>query len=122
MASWRDELRRRHHHNTATIRHSPLSEASGALGDLGTLLPFLVALAVQGSISLSTTLVFTGVFNVVTGVVFGIPLPVQPMKVRVTWCDQKPSRAGINTEVGLRVLLVDSCVADAVIRPSRRLR
>ncbi|EHA52389.1 hypothetical protein MGG_09545 [Pyricularia oryzae 70-15] len=63
-----------------TLRHDPLSEISGALGDLGTLLPLMIALALQSSISLSTTLVFSGIFNVLTGIVFGIPLPVQPMK------------------------------------------
>lgn len=66
--------------NVATLRSSPLSELSGALGDLGTLLPLMITLAVNGSISLSTTLVFSGFYNLVTGIVFGIPLPVQPMK------------------------------------------
>jgi hypothetical protein len=67
--------------NLRTLRESPLAELSGALGDLGTLLPLMIALAVQGSIYLDATLVFSGVSNVVTGMVFGIPLPVQPMKV-----------------------------------------
>lgn len=67
-------------HNLATLRRSPWSEISGALGDLGTLLPLMVSLAVQGSISLPSTLVFSGIFNILTGVVFGVPLPVQPMK------------------------------------------
>ncbi|TLS31534.1 hypothetical protein PpBr36_03110 [Pyricularia pennisetigena] len=66
--------------NIRTLRHDPLSEVSGALGDLGTLLPLMIALALQSSISLSTTLVFSGIFNVLTGIVFGVPLPVQPMK------------------------------------------
>ncbi|KAI1303318.1 hypothetical protein F5Y03DRAFT_360060 [Xylaria venustula] len=69
-----------HRNNVATIRNSPLAEVSGALGDLGTLLPLMITLAVNGSISLSTTLVFSGFFNIATGVIFGIPLPVQPMK------------------------------------------
>ncbi|KAI1751743.1 hypothetical protein F4782DRAFT_176832 [Xylaria castorea] len=69
-----------HRNNVVTIRSSPLAEVSGALGDLGTLLPLMITLAVNGSISLSTTLVFSGLFNIATGVVFGIPLPVQPMK------------------------------------------
>ncbi|KAI1820495.1 hypothetical protein F4861DRAFT_522831 [Xylaria intraflava] len=73
-------VRRFHRNNVTTIRRSPLAEISGALGDLGTLLPLMITLAVNGSISLSTTLVFSGFFNVMTGVVFGIPLPVQPMK------------------------------------------
>lgn len=74
-------IRRFNRNNASTLRRSPLSEMSGALGDLGTLLPLMIALAVNGSISLSTTLVFSGMFNLITGVVFGIPLPVQPMKV-----------------------------------------
>ncbi|KAH8671359.1 hypothetical protein BX600DRAFT_458922 [Xylariales sp. PMI_506] len=73
-------LGRFHRHNVTTLRRSPLSEISGALGDLGTLLPLMIALAVNGSISLSTTLVFSGLYNLLTGIIFGIPLPVQPMK------------------------------------------
>jgi hypothetical protein len=69
-----------HRRNVQTLRTQPLSELSGALGDLGTLLPIMIALALKRSISLPSTLVFTGLANVLTGVLFGIPLPVQPMK------------------------------------------
>lgn len=81
MTQWLAHLRRLNQHNVATLRNSPLAEVSGSLGDLGTLLPLMIALAVQGSIQLGSTLVFSGVFNVLTGLIFGIPLPVQPMKV-----------------------------------------
>ncbi|KAH8592775.1 sulfate transporter-like protein [Bisporella sp. PMI_857] len=74
------KLKNLHRNNVDTLRRSPLAEISGSLGDLGTLLPLMIALAINGSISLSTTLVFSGFWNIVTGVVFGIPLPVQPMK------------------------------------------
>ncbi|KAK0728602.1 hypothetical protein B0T26DRAFT_597642, partial [Lasiosphaeria miniovina] len=73
-------LGRVNRHNVATLRGAPAAEISGALGDLGTLLPLMITLALQGSIDLPSTLVFSGVFNIVTGAVFGIPLPVQPMK------------------------------------------
>ncbi|KAI1762842.1 hypothetical protein GGR53DRAFT_397466 [Hypoxylon sp. FL1150] len=73
-------IKRLHRNNVATLRSQPLAEISGSLGDLGTLLPLMITLAVNGSISLSTTLVFSGFFNLATGVLFGIPLPVQPMK------------------------------------------
>ncbi|KAK3327753.1 sulfate transporter [Cercophora scortea] len=73
-------LGRINRHNLHTLRHSPAAEISGALGDLGTLLPLMIALALQGSIDLPSTLVFSGLFNMATGAVFGIPLPVQPMK------------------------------------------
>jgi hypothetical protein len=40
----------------------------------------MIALSVTGSIDLSSTLVFSGLANIITGIVFGVPLPVQPMK------------------------------------------
>lgn len=66
-------------YNLRTFRSQPLAEISGSLGDLGTLLPILLALS-QGYVSLSSTLVFAGLANILTGIFFGIPLPVQPMK------------------------------------------
>jgi MFS superfamily sulfate permease-like transporter len=40
----------------------------------------MTALVLSNSVSLPSTLLFTGAANVITGVAFGIPLPVQPMK------------------------------------------
>ncbi|KZL82849.1 sulfate transporter [Colletotrichum incanum] len=90
-------LKRVQHHNVATLRRSPLAEISGALGDLGTLLPLMIALAVQRSIYLDSTLVFSGIFNVVTGAVFGIPLPVQPMKAIAAAAISRPEYDSIQT-------------------------
>ncbi|RAK99378.1 putative sulfate/molybdate transporter [Aspergillus ibericus CBS 121593] len=67
-------------HNLSTFRHHYVSEISGSLGDLGTFLPIAIALAVNNTVSLSSTLIFSGLFNILTGLFFGIPLPVQPMK------------------------------------------
>ncbi|KAF7588383.1 hypothetical protein BBP40_005776 [Aspergillus hancockii] len=67
-------------YNLKTFRRNYVSEISGSLGDLGTFLPLAIALAVNGTISLSSTLIFSGIFNILTGLFFGIPLPVQPMK------------------------------------------
>ncbi|OAA72738.1 hypothetical protein LEL_08522 [Akanthomyces lecanii RCEF 1005] len=80
MNSILTHLKKRNRHNIDTFRNAPLAEISGSLGDLGTLLPLMIALAIQGSIHLDATLVFSGAFNILSGVVFGIPLPVQPMK------------------------------------------
>ena len=43
-------------------------------------MPLFLGLAQNGSISVPSTLVFMGLSNIITGVYFGIPLPVQPMK------------------------------------------
>ena len=55
-------------------------EIAGALGDLGTFLPLLVAMTVQNGLNFGTALLFAGVFNLVTGLLFSVPIAVQPMK------------------------------------------
>lgn len=55
-------------------------EASGSLGDIGTFVPLLLAMALVNGLDLGTTLVFTGLYNLITGALFGVPMPVQPMK------------------------------------------
>lgn len=67
-------------HNFHTVCKQPLAEISGSFGDLGTLLPILIALTINGTIDLASTLVCSGLANILTGVIYGIPLPVQPMK------------------------------------------
>ncbi|KAG7590839.1 Molybdate transporter 1/2 [Arabidopsis suecica] len=60
---------------------SPLSsELSGAVGDLGTFIPIVLTLTLVSNLDLSTTLIFTGFYNIATGLLFDIPMPVQPMK------------------------------------------
>jgi len=55
-------------------------ECSGMLGDLGTLLPLLLAMAEAGSISLAAALFWMGLFNVAGAYQWDLPMPVQPMK------------------------------------------
>ena len=43
------------------------SESSGAVGDLGTFLPLMIALAVHNGLDIGTTLLFTGLYNIFTG-------------------------------------------------------
>lgn len=73
-------LRELSSYNLKTFKRRYVSEISGSLGDLGTFLPLAIALSINGTISLSSTLVFSGLFNIFNGLYFGIPLPVQPMK------------------------------------------
>lgn len=67
-------------YNIETFYSQPLTEISGAFGDIGTLLPILIALTQIRAISLPSTLVFSGLANILTGLAFGVPLPMQPMK------------------------------------------
>ncbi|MHC3439141.1 putative sulfate/molybdate transporter [Natrialbaceae archaeon A-gly3] len=60
-----------------------LSEMTGAIGDSITVLPLLVALALTTSVSLPHVLVGFGVFQIVWGLHYGMPLSVEPMKALV---------------------------------------
>jgi MFS superfamily sulfate permease-like transporter len=57
-----------------------LAELSGGLGDLGTFIPLALSLIAVSGMDAGSVLVFAGLFNVLTGLAFGLPLPVQPMK------------------------------------------
>jgi hypothetical protein len=94
-------------HNMAVLRRTPLAEISGSLGDLGTFLPILIALSDGHQISLATTLIFTGIFNILTGVAFGVPLPVQPMKAIAAVAIFKSLSAGSVAAAGI---FVSTCV------------
>ncbi|KAI3804229.1 hypothetical protein L1987_25616 [Smallanthus sonchifolius] len=59
---------------------SKWAELNGAMGDLGTYIPIVLALTLASDLDLGTTLIFTGVYNFVTGAIYGVPMPVQPMK------------------------------------------
>jgi MFS superfamily sulfate permease-like transporter len=55
-------------------------EIAGSLGDMGTFLPLLVGMAAQNGLDFAAALFFAGLFNIVTGLLFAIPMAVQPMK------------------------------------------
>ncbi|MCL5280156.1 MAG: putative sulfate/molybdate transporter [Planctomycetes bacterium] len=55
-------------------------EVAGSLGDLGTFLPLLVGMASQNGLNFAAALFFAGLFNILTGLTFSIPMAVQPMK------------------------------------------
>ncbi|KAK7899876.1 hypothetical protein LTR67_003622 [Exophiala xenobiotica] len=103
----RSTLRQLASHNLSTFRRQPLTEISGAFGDLGTFLPIVIALTEGHQISLTTTLVFTGIYNILTGAFFGIPLPVQPMKAIAAVSILKGLTAGQTAAAGI---FVSSCI------------
>jgi len=57
-----------------------LREAAGGLGDLGVFIPLLVGMVNRCGLQLGPALFLAGVMNVVSGLIFRIPMPVQPMK------------------------------------------
>lgn len=62
------------------FRYTP-EEFSGALGDFGTIIPIVFAVAIVADVELSYMLLFFSVWFIATGLYFRLPFPVEPMKV-----------------------------------------
>ncbi|PKI43470.1 hypothetical protein CRG98_036227 [Punica granatum] len=100
---WRRNLR---------LRNPLSSEMSGAVGDLGTYIPIVLTLTLVSHLDLSTTLIFTALYNIATGLLFGVPMPVQPMKsIAAVAVSESPhlsvsqiAAAGLSTAAVLLVL------------------
>lgn len=55
-------------------------EAAGAFGDLGVLVPIAVAMIVVNGLSATAVVVPAGLLYVAAGLIFRVPVPVQPLK------------------------------------------
>jgi len=60
--------------------HHLLSELAGAFGDFGTIVPLILAAAVVCNLPLAPILIFFGAWFVLTGLIYRLPIPVEPMK------------------------------------------
>jgi len=61
-------------------KRSAISELSGALGDLGTLVPLTVALITVNGLPATNVFFGVGVAYLMTGLFYRLPIPVQPLK------------------------------------------
>lgn len=61
-------------------RRSILHELSGACGDLGTFIPHAIGAMTVAGLAPTGVLLGFGIFLTATGLFYGLPLPVQPMK------------------------------------------
>ena len=55
-------------------------ELAGAFGDIGTDLPLLVALITTCGLDAASVCTMFGLLQIATGLLYGIPMPVQPLK------------------------------------------
>ncbi|WP_373500355.1 putative sulfate/molybdate transporter [Desulfococcus sp.] len=55
-------------------------ELAGAFGDLGTMLPIVIAMILINGLSPTTVFLAFGLFYLLSGFYYGLPVPVQPLK------------------------------------------
>lgn len=56
------------------------NELSGAFGDLGTEFPLVAGMILVAGLDAASVLTIYGVMQIATGIVYGMPMPVQPLK------------------------------------------
>lgn len=56
------------------------NEFSGAFGDIGTDLPLIIGMLLATNLQISNTLIVYGILQIITSLIYGIPMPVQPLK------------------------------------------
>jgi len=57
------------------------NELSGAFGDIGTSLPLIVGMLFSSDLNPATVFIIFGFLLIFSGIFYGIPMPVQPLKV-----------------------------------------
>lgn len=55
-------------------------ELSGSFGDLGTDLPLLVGIIMAAQLDSASVFTVFGIAQILTGVIYGLPMPMQPLK------------------------------------------
>lgn len=58
-----------------------LRELAGSMGDFGTLFPLAIGYIVVCGLDPAGFLVMMGIVNIITGLVYRLPMPIEPMKV-----------------------------------------
>ena len=56
-------------------------ELAGSMGDFGTLLPFVVGYIMINGLDPAGLLIMLGLANIATGILYKLPVPIQPMKL-----------------------------------------
>lgn len=98
-----------------------MRELAGSLGDLGTFLPLVVAMALTTQLDLGLMFIGAGLMNIVTGFYFRQPIPVQPMKAIAAVAIAEGLLAGEIAAAGLLmgvllVVMATTGLVDQVVR------
>lgn len=96
-------------------------ELAGSFGDIGTDLPLLLAMIAAVNLDITSTFVMFGLIQIVTGIIYGLPMPMQPLKaMAVIVISQKIAPNilyGAGLSIGLFMLfLTSSGVLDKIVK------
>jgi len=81
-------------------------EFSGSFGDIGTDFPLIVAMILAADLHAPSVLIMFGVMQVLTGVVYKMPMPAQPLKAMATLVIAQQLGGGLLFGAGLAIGVV----------------
>ncbi|MCX6138567.1 MAG: putative sulfate/molybdate transporter [Ignavibacteriales bacterium] len=86
------------------------NELAGSFGDIGTDLPLIVGIILAAGLDSASVFIMFGLMQILTGIVYGIPMPMQPLKaMAVLVITQKiagPVLFGAGISVGIIMLFL----------------
>src|SRR3989338_4139557 len=86
------------------------NELSGSFGDIGTDFPLIAGMVIASNLDVAGVFVMFGLMQILTGIVYGLPMPLQPLKamaVLVIAQDIQPSVLfGAGFAIGLAMLVL----------------
>lgn len=79
------------------------NELAGSFGDIGTDLPLIMGMAAAGSLDPASVFTAFGLGQIVTGVAYGLPMPLQPLKAMAVIVISRGLGAGVLNGAGLAI-------------------
>ena len=79
------------------------NEIAGAFGDMGTDVPLLIGMTLAAGLDGTSVLVMFGVMQILTGLVYRMPMPVQPLKAMAAIVIAKQASAATLYGAGLAI-------------------
>lgn len=79
------------------------NELSGAFGDIGTDLPLIVGLILVTGLDAANVFLMFGIMQIITGLIYGIPMPVQPLKLVAVIAISSKLSGGVVLGAGLAI-------------------
>ncbi|MEK7730184.1 MAG: putative sulfate/molybdate transporter, partial [candidate division KSB1 bacterium] len=82
------------------------NELAGAFGDIGTSLPLIVGVALAAKLEGASMLILFGLMQIMTGLIYRMPMPVQPLKAMAALVIAQKASGAILFGAGLAIGVV----------------
>jgi hypothetical protein len=82
------------------------NEFAGSFGDIGTDLPLIVAMIGAASLDSASVFIVFGVMQILSGLIYGLPMPMQPLKAMAVLVITQELSGGVLYGAGLAIGIV----------------